>query len=123
LADYLYFWETTVVRQTIDTARIYVSSGGHSSIYWCQQRQISVTNHPPLWSTVGREEGRTQELLLPVDQELYFGEPVPGRYQPDGLRPRQQSTSACGSKLRRGSMEASYWQYRLFEQFAYAAGC
>jgi hypothetical protein len=25
LADYLYLWETTVVRQTIDTARIYVS--------------------------------------------------------------------------------------------------
>ena len=24
LADYLYLWETTVVRQTIDTARIYV---------------------------------------------------------------------------------------------------
>ena len=26
LADYLYLWETTVVRQTIDTARIYGSS-------------------------------------------------------------------------------------------------
>jgi hypothetical protein len=45
LADYLYLWETTVVRQAIDTARIYVLSGGHSSISWCQQRLLSVTNH------------------------------------------------------------------------------
>jgi hypothetical protein len=45
LADYLYLRETTVVRQTIDTVKIYVSSGGHSSIYWCQQRLLSVTNH------------------------------------------------------------------------------
>ena len=38
LADYLYLWETTAVRQAIETARTSVSSGGHSSS-WCQQRQ------------------------------------------------------------------------------------
>ena len=38
LADYLYLWETTVVRQAIETARVSVSSGGHSSSYWSQQR-------------------------------------------------------------------------------------
>jgi ribosomal 50S subunit-recycling heat shock protein len=38
LAHYLYLGETTVVRQAIETARTSVSSGGHSSSYWCQQR-------------------------------------------------------------------------------------
>jgi len=32
-ADYLYLWETTVVRQAIETATTSVSSGGHSSSY------------------------------------------------------------------------------------------
>ena len=41
LADYLYLWETTVVRQAIETARASASSGGHSSSYWCQQRQLA----------------------------------------------------------------------------------
>ena len=41
MADYLYLWETTAVRQTIETARTSVSSGGHSSSYWCQQRQLA----------------------------------------------------------------------------------
>ena len=36
LADYLYLWETTAVRQAIETARTSVSSGDSSS-YWCQQ--------------------------------------------------------------------------------------
>ena len=39
LADYLYQWEATVVRQAAETARISVSPGGHSSSYWYQQRQ------------------------------------------------------------------------------------
>src|ERR1700745_2747391 len=43
LADYLYLWETTVARQAIETARTSVSSGGHSSSYWCQQRQLAGT--------------------------------------------------------------------------------
>src|SRR5215472_8654999 len=38
LAHNLYLGETTVVRQAIETARTSVSSGGHSSSYWCQQR-------------------------------------------------------------------------------------
>ena len=42
LADYLYLWETTAVRQAIETARTSVSSGGHSSSYWCQQRQLAL---------------------------------------------------------------------------------
>ena len=43
LADYLYLWETTAVRQAIETARTSVSSGGHSSSYWCQQRQLAAS--------------------------------------------------------------------------------
>jgi hypothetical protein len=46
LAHYLDLWETTVVRQTIETARASVSSGGHSSSYWCQQRQLAVVGQP-----------------------------------------------------------------------------
>src|ERR1700747_2146596 len=44
LADYLYLWETTVVRQAIETATTSVSSGGHSSSYRCQQRQLVETS-------------------------------------------------------------------------------
>ena len=36
LAHYLYLGETTLVQQAIETARTSVSSGGHSSSYWCQ---------------------------------------------------------------------------------------
>src|SRR6266567_911707 len=34
----LYLWETTVVRQAIETARASVSSGAHSSSYWTHRR-------------------------------------------------------------------------------------
>jgi len=47
LADYLYLWETTVVRQAIETARASASSGGHSSSYWCQQRQLAARSASP----------------------------------------------------------------------------
>ena len=47
LADYLYLWETTVVRQAIETARASASSGGHSSSYWCQQRQLAAPSASP----------------------------------------------------------------------------
>src|ERR1700756_4080703 len=40
LAHYFYLWETTVVWQAIETAWISASSGGRSSSYWCQQRQV-----------------------------------------------------------------------------------
>jgi catalase len=38
LAHYLYLWETTVVRQAIETARASVSSGAHSSSYGTHRR-------------------------------------------------------------------------------------
>src|SRR5215471_18193711 len=38
LAPYRYVGETTLERQAIETARTSVSSVGHSSSYWCQQR-------------------------------------------------------------------------------------
>jgi len=47
LADYLYLWGTTVVRQAIETARAGVSSGGYSSSYWCQPRQHSGCGYLP----------------------------------------------------------------------------
>jgi len=42
LAPYPYLWETTVVRQAIETAWTSVSSGGHSLSYWCQQRRFRI---------------------------------------------------------------------------------
>jgi hypothetical protein len=36
LADCFYLWETTVVQQSIETARISVSSGEHSLSCWSQ---------------------------------------------------------------------------------------
>jgi hypothetical protein len=41
-----------VVRKAIETARTSVSSGGHSSSYWCQQRQLAATKHADEASTV-----------------------------------------------------------------------
>ena len=35
-----YLWETTVVRQAIETARISTCQTGHSSSYRCHQRQL-----------------------------------------------------------------------------------
>ena len=46
LADYLYLWEITVVRQAIETATTSVSSGGDSSSYRDQQRQLVETSGP-----------------------------------------------------------------------------
>jgi hypothetical protein len=40
LAHYLYLWGTTVVQQAIETEWIFVSLGGLSSSYWCQQDSV-----------------------------------------------------------------------------------
>ena len=45
--------ETTVVRQAFETARASVSSGGHSSSYWCQQRQLG----PRACARISRRRG------------------------------------------------------------------
>jgi len=56
LADYLYLWETTVVRQAIETARASASSGRHSSSYWCQQRQLAARSASAR-GTISRSRG------------------------------------------------------------------
>jgi len=64
LADYLYLWETTVVRQAVETARTSASSGGHSSSYWCQQRQLAARSASPgAWVTGASSVNLRHEAL------------------------------------------------------------
>ena len=57
LAHYLYLGETTLVQQAIETARTSVSTGGHSSSYWCQQRHHI--------SSGGADQARAHGRLAP----------------------------------------------------------
>jgi hypothetical protein len=85
LADYLYLWETTAVRQAIEAARTSVSSGGHSSSYWCQQRKLAgrARDIGPVAGEPARErrpETSTLVSITPaqfrVTHDLWAGDPA-----------------------------------------------
>jgi hypothetical protein len=72
-AHYLYRSGATVVRQAIEPARASVSSGGHSSSYWCQHRGATpetITNKTGFCTPVGETLlGRHRDqLFCPLTQ-------------------------------------------------------
>jgi tetratricopeptide (TPR) repeat protein len=74
LADYLYLWETTVVRQTIDTARIYV---------WFRGTFVDLLM--PAASTFGDSEGGPTRIAVALDLELLSAEAARPTERPDVL--------------------------------------
>jgi len=58
LAHYFYLWEPTVVQQAIETAWTSVSSGGHSSRYWCQQDSVFARIKSRGWALGSGHESR-----------------------------------------------------------------
>jgi hypothetical protein len=124
LAHYLYLWETTVVRQAIETAWISASSGGHSSSYWCQQRQVLLRRCPRTarrWDEA--EQLRVRDSQFPAAQSItYFTRALGAARSGNAETARAEITHLDEIEAKLAAAEDDYWagQTRIQKEAAMA---